>query len=108
MIGYIRIIATPCFLDCPCKKIFIQSNKLFSRAAKSSRAALSAQVIHEICNHHRHDDKAVSAAIGAGGKAMQIRSTPRRQHRLLNRGTAFGLFYISSSDYRLRLLFFSL
>ena len=40
MIGYIRIIATPCFLGCPCEKIFIQSNKLFSRAA------LFAQVIH--------------------------------------------------------------
>ena len=60
------------FLGCPCEKIFIQSNKLFSRAAKSSRAALSAQVIHEICNHHRHDDKAVSAAIGAGGKGQHL------------------------------------
>ena len=30
---------------------------LFPCAAKSARAALSAQVIHEICDHHRHDDK---------------------------------------------------
>ena len=30
---------------------------LFPRAAKSARAALSAQVIHEIRDHHRHDDK---------------------------------------------------
>ena len=30
---------------------------LFPRAAKSARTALPAQVIHEIRNHHRHDDK---------------------------------------------------
>ena len=102
MIGYIRIIAIPCFLDCPCKKIFIQSNKLFSRAAKSARAPLSAQVIHEICNHHRHDDKAVSAAIGAGGKGQHLAAgsdgNARFDHRtLLHRrkpGIGIGAFLV--------------
>lgn len=76
MIGYIRIIATPCFLDCPCKKIFIQSNKLFSRAAKSARAALSAQVIHEIRDHHRHDDKAAACCHGNADQKHASATTP--------------------------------